>query len=46
MGRFCIFGHSYNLPDGYTHRGNARDHLAGNYNQRTKTEIEVYQILT
>jgi hypothetical protein len=44
-GNVCNFGHSYNLPDGYTYGGNARDFLAGNYNQWTTTEIEVYQII-
>ncbi len=45
MGSFCNFGHSYNFPDGYTNGGNAKDFLAGNYNQWTTTEIEVYQII-
>ena len=44
-GSFCNFGHSYNLPEGYTFGGNARDFLAGNYNQWTTTEIEVFQII-
>ena len=39
------FGHSYNLPNGYTYEGNAKEFLAGNYNQWTTTEIEVYQII-
>ena len=43
IGNYCDFGYSYiyNLPDGY-----AEDFLAGNYDQWTTTEIEVYQILT
>ncbi len=45
MGSYCNFGYSYNLPDGYTYNGNARDFLAGNYNQWKTTEIEVYQII-
>ncbi len=44
-GSYSEFGPSYNLPDGYTCDGNARDFLAGNYNQWTTTEIEVYQII-
>ncbi len=44
-GNSCNFGHSYNLPDGYTYGGNARDFLAGNYNQWKTIEIEVYQII-
>jgi hypothetical protein len=46
MGSYSNFGNSYNLLDGYTHGGNAKDFLAGNYNQWTTSEIEVYQILT
>jgi hypothetical protein len=34
MGSFCNFGYSFNLPDGYTFGGNAKDFLAGNYNQQ------------
>ncbi len=45
IGSVSNFGHSYNLPDGYTYGGNAKDFLAGNYNQWTTTEIEVYQII-
>ncbi len=44
-GNSCNFGHSYNLPDGYTYGGNARDYLAGNHDEWTTTEIEVYQII-
>ncbi len=44
IGSRTNFGWSYNLPDGYTYDGNAKDFLAGNYNQWTTTEIEVYQI--
>ncbi len=44
IGSRTNFGHSYNLPNGYTHGGNANDFLAGNYNQWTTIEIEVYQI--
>jgi hypothetical protein len=32
-GSYTNFGDSYNLPEGYTKGGNARDFLAGNYNQ-------------
>jgi hypothetical protein len=45
IGSQSNFGHSYNLPDGYTKGGNAKDFLAGSYNQWTTTEIEVYQII-
>jgi hypothetical protein len=45
IGSFSDFGNSYNLPDGYIFGGNAKDFLAGNYNQWTTTEIEVYQII-
>jgi hypothetical protein len=45
-GSRCNFCSSYNLPDGYTYNGNAKDFLAGNSNLWTTTEIEVYQILT
>ena len=44
-GSYTIFGHSYNLPDGYIYNGNANDFLAGNYSQWTTTEIEVYQMV-
>ncbi len=44
-GSYSNFGHSYNLPNGYTYGGNAKDFLAGNYDQWTTTEIEVYQII-
>ena len=44
VGSYTDFGSTYNLPEGYTKSGNARDFLAGNYNQWTTTEIEVYQI--
>ena len=43
-GSYSNFGFSYNLPDGSIYGGNAKDFLAGNYNQWTITEIEVYQI--
>ncbi len=45
IGSISNFGSSYNLPYGYTYNGNARDFLAGNYNQWKTTEIEVYQII-
>ncbi len=45
IGSYSYFGNSYNLPDRYTHGGNAKDVLAGNHNQWTTTEIEVYQII-
>ncbi len=45
FGSFSNFGNSYNLPNGYTYGGNAKDFLAGNYNKWTTTEIEVYQII-
>ncbi len=45
IGSYSNFGNSYNLPNGYTLGGNARDFLAGNYTQWTTTEIEVYQII-
>jgi hypothetical protein len=45
IGSSSDFGHSYNLPNGYTYGGNARDYLAGNYREWTTTEIEVYQII-
>ena len=45
IGSYSNFGHSYNLPNGYTYGGNAREFLAGNHNQWTTTEIEVYQIV-
>ena len=38
-------GHSFNLPNGYTYGGNAKDFLTGSYNQWTTTEIEVYEII-
>jgi hypothetical protein len=44
-GSCCNFGSSYNLPNGYTYGGNAKDYLAGNWNKWTTTEIEVYQIV-
>ncbi len=44
FGNYSNFGSSYNLPVGYTKGGNAKDFLAGNYDQWTTTEIEVYQI--
>jgi hypothetical protein len=46
IGSCSNFGNSYNLPNGYTFGGNAKDYLAGNWNKWTTTEIEVYQILT
>jgi hypothetical protein len=45
IGSCSNFGFAYNLPNGYTYGGNAKDFLAGNHNQWTTTEIEVYQIL-
>ncbi len=45
IGSYCQFGASYNLPDGYTFGGKVNEFLAGNYNQWTTTEIEVYQII-
>jgi hypothetical protein len=45
IGSSSDFGHSYNLPNGYTYGGNAKDFLAGSYSQWTTTEIEVYQII-
>ncbi len=45
VGSYTYFGHSYNLPNGYTHGGNAKYFLAGNHDQWTTTEIEVYQII-
>ncbi len=45
IGSHTNFGHSYYLPDGNTYKGSANDFLAGNYNQWTTTEIEVYQII-
>jgi hypothetical protein len=45
IGSCSNFGSSYNLPNGYTYDGNAKDYLAGNWNKWTTTEIEVYQIV-
>ena len=45
MGSKSDFGTSYNLPNGFTYGGNAREFLAGHLNQWTTTEIEVYQIV-
>ena len=45
IGSYSHFGHSYNFPDGYKSGENANVFLAGNYNQWTTTEIEVYQII-
>jgi hypothetical protein len=45
IGSHSDFGHSYNLPNGYTYGENAREFLAENHNQWTTTEIEVYQII-
>jgi hypothetical protein len=45
MESYSYFGSSYNLPNGYTYGGNANNFLAGNHNQWTTTEIEVYQII-
>jgi hypothetical protein len=45
IGSYSNFGNSYNLPNGYTYNGNAKDFLAGSYNQWTTTEIEVYKIV-
>ena len=35
IGSGSYFGHSYNLPNGYTCGGNAKDFLAGNYEKWT-----------
>ena len=44
-GSFTNFGHSFNVPIGYSYNdGNAKSFLAGNFNEWTTTEIEVYQI--
>ena len=43
VGSCSNFGHSYNLPYGYTYEGNAQSFLAGNYDKWKTTEIEVYQ---
>ena len=45
IGNKSNFGFSYNLPNGYTYGGNAKDFLAGDYDKWTATEIEVYQII-
>ena len=45
IGNYSGFGVSYSLPNGYTQGGNAQAFLAGNYNEWTTTEIEVYQIV-
>ncbi len=45
IGSYSDFGFSYNLPDGYTYQENADNFLAGNYDQWTTTEIEVYEII-
>ena len=43
-GSHSDFGHSYNLPNEYTYGGNAQSFLAGNFNEWTASEIEVFQI--
>ena len=43
-GSHTNFGCSYNLPNGYTYGENAKEFLAGNYDQWTTTEMEVYQV--
>ena len=45
IGSYTNFGLYYNLPDGYSYGGNAKDFLAGNCHQWTTTEIEVYQMV-
>jgi hypothetical protein len=45
IGSYSNFGVSYNLPDGYTYNRNAKNFLAGNYDQWKTTEIEVYEII-
>jgi hypothetical protein len=45
FGSYSNFVYSYNLPEGYTKGGNAKDFLAGNFKQWKTTEIEVYQII-
>ena len=45
IGSYSNFGHSYNLPNGYTYGQNTKDFLAGKHNQWKTTEIEVYQII-
>ena len=45
IGSYSNFGFAYNLPYGYKYGGNASEYLAGNHNQWTTTEIEVYQIV-
>ena len=45
LGSNSDFGSSYNLPNGFTYGGNAREFLAGHYYEWTTTEIEVYQIV-
>ncbi len=40
IGSYSNFGYSYNLPDGYTYNGNARDFLAGNHNQWTHLKLK------
>jgi hypothetical protein len=44
-GSYSNFGNSYNLPDGFSYGGSAKEFLGGNFNQWTTIEIEVYQIL-
>ena len=44
-GSYSNFGHSYELPDGFVYATeDAKNFIAGNYNQWLTTEIEVYQI--
>jgi hypothetical protein len=44
IGSNSNFGHSYNLPGGYIYGKNTEHFLAGNYDEWTTTEIEVYQL--
>ena len=44
-GGHANFGHSYNLPSGYTYgQSNTKSYLAGSYDSWVTTEIEVFQI--
>ena len=46
VGSYSNFGHSYNLPDGYSYgTGDSQCFLAGNYNQWLVDEIEVFQVI-
>ena len=42
-GSFTEFGHSYQLPEGYT-RESANNYLSGNYMNWLTTEIEVFEL--